>query len=107
LTNLQKSQQSRAQELHCVLQSLSPSRNIHGVTDIREGEGFSDPTGPPGEFDPDSSINFEDDSDYSQIERSSCKSATRPLANSVCQDDNLIPQHGEAMEESDGGKRQN
>jgi hypothetical protein len=54
---------------------------VHGVAAVREGGGFSDSTGAPGDFDLDGSINFKDDShvnfvsdiDYSRINRGSCK----------------------------------
>lgn len=86
--------------------SLSSSRSIYRVTDVREGDSFSDLTGAPDDFDSDRSINFEDDkdvnitfnSDYSQIDRNFSDSAIRSLANNVYQGDNIMLQLEEAMD---------
>ena len=61
LTNLQKSQDSKVHELSRRLQPLSPTGTIPGVADANEGGGFFDPTGAPGEYDPNSFINFDND----------------------------------------------
>lgn len=63
LTNLQKSQDSKVHELSRRLQPLSPTGTIPGVADANEGGGFFDPTGAPGEFDPNSFINFDNEND--------------------------------------------
>lgn len=63
LTNLQKSQDSKVHELSRRLQPLSPTGTIPGVADANEGGGFFDPTGAPGEFDPNNFINFDNEND--------------------------------------------
>jgi heat shock transcription factor len=61
LTNLQKSQDSKVHELSRRLQPLSPTGAIPGVADASEGGGFFDSTGAPGDFDPNSFINFDNE----------------------------------------------
>lgn len=60
LTNMQKAQDARVSELNRRLQPLSPTGTIPGMGD---GGGFFDPTGAPGDFDPNSFINFDNDND--------------------------------------------
>lgn len=63
LTNMQKTQDEKVQELNRRLQPLSPTGNIPGIGDAGDGAGFFDVTGGPGEFDPNSFLNFDNDAD--------------------------------------------
>lgn len=61
LTNMQKTQDNKVHELSRRLQPLSPTGTIPGIADANEGGGFFDPTGAPGDFDPNNFINFDND----------------------------------------------
>lgn len=63
LTNMQRTQDDRVQELSRRLQPLSPTGTIPGIADAPDGGGFFDPTGAPGDFDPNSFIDFNNDND--------------------------------------------
>jgi heat shock transcription factor len=114
LTNLQKSQDSKVHELSRRLQPLSPTGTIPGVGDTNEGGGF-DHTSTPGEFDPNSFINFDNendlnfnfDNDDGQIDWDFGSSANPASANNMYQGhmvkgDSSMLQPEQAM---DGGGR--
>lgn len=64
LTNMQKSQDSKVHELSRRLQPLSPTGTIPGIANANEGGGFFDPTGAPGEFDPNAFIDYDAGNDF-------------------------------------------
>lgn len=63
LSNMQKTQDNKVHELSRRLQPLSPTGAIPGIADANEGGGFFDPTGAPGDFDPNNFINFDGEND--------------------------------------------
>jgi len=63
LTNMQRTQDDRVQELSRRLQPLSPTGTIPGIADAPDGGGFFDPTGAPGDFDPNNFIDFNNEND--------------------------------------------
>ncbi|QIW99022.1 hypothetical protein AMS68_004540 [Peltaster fructicola] len=63
LQNMQKAQDEKVQELNRRLQPLSPTGAIPGVGPDTEGAQYFDPTGAPGDFDPNSFLNFDGDGD--------------------------------------------
>lgn len=90
LTNMQKTQDSKVHELSRRLQPLSPTGTIPGIADANDGGGFFDPTGAPGDFDPNNFIDFDNandlnfnfDNDDGQIDWDFTNAAaTNPAAN--------------------------
>ncbi|KAK3109639.1 Heat shock transcription factor, partial [Teratosphaeriaceae sp. CCFEE 6253] len=61
LTNLQKSQDEKVQDLHRRLQPLSPTGSIPGLAQTGDEDPFN-LTGAPGDYDPNAFIDFGDSS---------------------------------------------
>ncbi|KAK5112667.1 hypothetical protein LTR85_011178 [Meristemomyces frigidus] len=60
LTNMQKQQDAKVQELNRRLQPLSPTGAIPGVGHLGDENPFDLITGAPGDYDPNAFINFDD-----------------------------------------------
>ncbi|KAK5115893.1 hypothetical protein LTR62_000349 [Meristemomyces frigidus] len=61
LTNLQKAQDEKVQELNRRLQPLSPTGSIPGIARYGDEDPFNI-TGAPGDYDPNAFVNFDDES---------------------------------------------
>ena len=64
LTNMQKQQDAKVQDLHRRLQPLSPTGTIPGLAQTSDDNNYFDPIGAPGDYDPNSFLNLDDANDF-------------------------------------------